>query len=85
MRPNGDKIIVKLGADNDYVYFSVRDSDDNASIIDFVQQRQRISLGAVTRESHPGIPQVEPGVFSSMRELGNSAGCPELGSVFSDS
>ena len=54
--PDGDKIIIKRdAADGHYVYFSVRDDTDNGSIIDFVQHRQRSSLGAVRKELRPWI------------------------------
>ena len=36
--------------DGHYVYFSVRDERDNGSIIDFLQNRRRMSLGAVRKE-----------------------------------
>jgi hypothetical protein len=49
----GDKIIVKRDADGHYVYFSVRDDRDNGSIIDFVQRRHGVSLGAVRKELRP--------------------------------
>jgi hypothetical protein len=52
-----DKIIVKRGMDGHYVYFSVRDDRDNGSIIDFVQNRQHISLGAVRKELRPWLGQ----------------------------
>lgn len=52
-----DKIIVKRGMDGHYVYFSVRDDRDNGSIIDFVQFRQGLSLGAVRKELRPWIGQ----------------------------
>ena len=52
---NGDKIVIKRGSDGHYVYFSVRDDNDNGSIIDFVQHRQRVSLGAVRKELRPWI------------------------------
>jgi hypothetical protein len=42
-----DKVIIKRGMDGHYVFFSVRDERDNGSIIDFVQFRQGISIGAV--------------------------------------
>ena len=54
---NGDKIIVKRGLDGHYVYFSVKDDRDNGSIIDFVQFRLRISIGAVRKELRPWIGQ----------------------------
>jgi hypothetical protein len=52
---NGDKIIVKRSADGHYIYFSVRDGADNGTIIDFVQKRKNLSLGAVRKELRPWI------------------------------
>lgn len=52
-----DKVIIKRGMDGHYVYFSVRDDRDNGSIIDFVQHRQRLSLGAVRKELRPWTNQ----------------------------
>lgn len=59
MRHEGshDKIIIKRGQDGHYVYFSVRDDRDNGSIIDFIQNRQRMSLGAVRKELRPWMGQ----------------------------
>lgn len=50
---NGDKIVVKRDHDGHYVYFSVRDERDNGSIIDFVQNRRRSSLGQVRQALRP--------------------------------
>jgi hypothetical protein len=55
MRKGGDKVIVKRDGDGHYVYFSVRDKRDNGSIIDFVQHRKHLSLGAVRQELRPWI------------------------------
>ena len=52
-----DKVIIKRETDGHYVYFSVRDDRDNGSIIDFVQNRQRLSLGTVRKELRPWIGQ----------------------------
>lgn len=52
-----DKVIIKRGMDGHFVYFSVRDDRDNGSIIDFVQFRQGLSLGAVRKELRPWIGQ----------------------------
>src|SRR6266446_7043174 len=52
---NGDKIVIKRGSDGHDVYFSVRQDNDNGSIIDFVQNRQRLSLGAVRKDFRPWI------------------------------
>jgi hypothetical protein len=52
---NGDKIIIKRDVDQHYIYFSVRDERDNGSIIDFIQNRDRLSLGAVRKELRPWI------------------------------
>jgi hypothetical protein len=55
---DGDKIIIKRDAsDGHYVYFSVRRDEDNGSIIDFVQNRSRTSIGAVRQELRPWIGQ----------------------------
>jgi len=44
---NGDKIVIARGHDDHWIYFSVHNERDNGSIIDFVQNRQRCSLGGV--------------------------------------
>lgn len=59
--PNGDKIVIKRGDDH-YLYFSVRRDDDNGSIIDFVQHRQRLSIGAVRKELRPWIGMPSSGL-----------------------
>ena len=66
--PNGDKIVIKRGSDGHYVYFSVRQDNDNGSIIDFVQHRQRLSLGAVRKELRPyiGMPSSRLPDFPSL-------------------
>lgn len=51
----GDKIIVKRDADGHMVYFSVRDDNDNGSIIDFIQKRRRCSLGQVRQALRPWL------------------------------
>lgn len=57
---NGDKIIVKRDHDGHYVYFSVRDDRDNGSIIDFLQNRRRGSLGAVRQVLRPWVGKLAP-------------------------
>ena len=47
---DNDKIIIATDIDGHGVYFSVRDDQDNGSIIDFVQSRQRLNLGQVRKE-----------------------------------
>jgi hypothetical protein len=54
---SNDKVIIKRSMDGHYVYFSVRDDRDNGSIIDFVQNRQKLSIGAVRKELRPWIGQ----------------------------
>ena len=65
-----DKLIMKRGMDGHYVYFSVRDDRDNGSIIDFVQFRQGLSLGAVRKELRPwiGQPPVAVPAFPELRK-----------------
>ena len=52
---DGDKIIVARGHDQHWVYFSVRDHDDNGTIIDFVLHRQGGSLGDIRRTLRPWL------------------------------
>ena len=42
-----DKIVIATSEQGHGIYFSVRDSNDNGTIIDFVQQRQKMNLGQV--------------------------------------
>jgi hypothetical protein len=67
---SNDKIVIKRGHDGHYVYFSVRDDRDNGSIIDFVQNRQRISIGAVRKELRPwtGQPPMPVPSFAPLRK-----------------
>lgn len=50
---DGDKIIVGMGHDDHYVYFSVRDPADKGSIIDFDQRRNGGTLGDVRKRLRP--------------------------------
>lgn len=65
-----DKVIIKRGMDSHYIYFSVRDDRDNGSIIDFVQNRQGLSLGAVRKELRPwiGKPPVSVPAFPTLHK-----------------
>jgi hypothetical protein len=51
----GDKIVIKRDADSHYVYFSVRDDGDHGTIIDFAQNRLKLSLGAIRKELRPWL------------------------------
>ena len=51
--PNGDKVVVAMGKDRHWTYFSVRDDADHGSIVDFVQRRQGGSLGEVRKVLRP--------------------------------
>jgi hypothetical protein len=66
--PRGDKIVIKRASDGHYVYFSVRDDRDNGSIIDFVQFRHNLSLGAARKELRPwiGVPPVPVPSFPTL-------------------
>ena len=52
---DNDKIIVATDTDGHGVYFSVRDDQDNGSIVDFVQRRQGLNLGQVRKELRPWV------------------------------
>ncbi|VEP14185.1 conserved hypothetical protein [Hyella patelloides LEGE 07179] len=47
---NGDKVIVATDTDGHGIYFSVRDDNDNGTIIDFIQNRRNSNLGGVRKE-----------------------------------
>lgn len=76
LRRGGDKIIVKRNANGHYVFFSVWEDDDHGTVIDFVQRRQNLSLGAVRKVLRPWIdrpaiplqfPPLEPTSSDRMR------------------
>lgn len=46
----GDKVVINLRPNGHYVYFSVRDDDDNGTIVDFVQHRTGFKLGDIRKE-----------------------------------
>jgi hypothetical protein len=55
LRRGADKIVVKRNGNGHYVFFSVRDDADNGTVIDFLQRRQNLSLGAVRQILRPWI------------------------------
>jgi hypothetical protein len=61
-RRGGDKIVVKRNGNGHYVFFSVREDEDHGTVIDFVQRRQKLSLGAVRQILRPwvGRPATPP-------------------------
>jgi hypothetical protein len=66
--PNGDKIIIGKAAGGHWIYFSVRDSSDNGTIIDFIQHRQSVSLGDIRRNLRSWTGEtISPALF--VREL----------------
>src|SRR6202140_1930564 len=76
LRRAADKIVVKRNGNGHYVFFSLRDDDDNGTVIDFVQRRQHLSLGGVRQvlrpwvgrsASAPQFPQLPPASPDRMR------------------
>lgn len=57
LRHGGDKIVVKRNHNGHYVFFSVRDDRDHGTIIDFLQRRRHLTLGAVRQTLRPWIGQ----------------------------
>jgi hypothetical protein len=53
--PGDDKIVIARDTDGHDIYFSVRDHNDNGSIIDFVQRRRGLNLGQVRKELRPWV------------------------------
>ncbi len=47
--PNGDKLVVARGANRHWKYFNVHDDRDQGTIIDFIQLRDRCSIGEVRK------------------------------------
>lgn len=50
MRKGDDKLVITTDTDSHGIYFSARDSSDNGSIIDFIQNRENKNLGEVRKE-----------------------------------
>lgn len=71
LRRGADKIVVQRKGNGHYVFFSVRDEDDHGTVIDFVQRRQNLSLGAVRQILRPwiGRPAIPP-QFSALEPTG---------------
>jgi hypothetical protein len=57
LRRGADKIVVKRNRHGHYIFFSVRDDRDSGTLIDFLQRRQNLSLGAVRQILRPWIGQ----------------------------
>jgi hypothetical protein len=57
---NGDKIVIARDRDGHDIYFSVRDQNDNGTIIDFVQRRKNLNLGQVRKELRPWVGLSDP-------------------------
>lgn len=55
LRRDADKIVVKRNPNGHYVFFSVRDDRDHGTIVDFLQRRQNLNLGAVRQILRPWI------------------------------
>jgi hypothetical protein len=80
MRRDADKIIIKRDAgDGHYLFFTVHDDDDNGSIIDFVKNRQRKSLGQVRQELRPwiGRPATSLPSFPALEKSAKDCGLVE--------
>jgi phage/plasmid primase-like uncharacterized protein len=61
---NGDKIIISRKPDVHYTFYSVRTDQDSGTIIDFIQNRRSLGLGAIRKELRawsgmpaPSVPQ----------------------------
>ena len=79
LRRGADKIVVKRNGNGHYVFFSVRDDRDNGTVIDLLQRRQNLSLGAARQILRPWIgrpatssqfPKLEPAGPDRMRVEG---------------
>ena len=52
--PCGDKLIVARQQNGHYVYFNAK-GNDNGTIVDFIQSRERVSLGEVRKRLRPWL------------------------------
>ncbi len=52
-----DKIVIARNSNGHWIYFSVHDDQDNGTIIDFVQYRDGLTLGAVRQRLRPWVGQ----------------------------
>jgi hypothetical protein len=55
-----DKIIIRRDTDGHWTYFSVRDDRDSGSVIDFLQRRRSLGLGAVRKELRAWLREDRP-------------------------
>ncbi len=55
MRLGDDKIVIATDVDEHGIFFSMRDDQDNGSIIDFVQNRENLNLGQVRKKLRPWL------------------------------
>lgn len=51
---NGDKLVIKKNSNGHYVYFNAKGTD-RGSIIDFLQARERLSIGEVRQRLRPWL------------------------------
>ncbi len=60
--PNDDKLIVIIGpkAPHYWIYCSIRDLQDNGTVIDFISHRKRLSLGQIRKELRPWVGRHSP-------------------------
>lgn len=54
MRYGGDKIVIATKDDHG-VYFNIHDDNDNGTIIDFLQRRERLNMGQVRQKLRPWL------------------------------
>lgn len=70
MKNGGHEIVIARGESGQWIYFTVGSkSDDNGTIVDFIQNRTRKNLGQVRRELRPWLgfkrrPKLNPNSFA---------------------
>lgn len=79
---NGDKLIVTRKAGGHWVYSNVRDERDRGTIIDFIANRDHVSLGEIRKILRPfiGAWASSPGLLRSDQNFGHADG-PGLAKV----
>jgi hypothetical protein len=92
--PTGDRLIVGTDANSGHsIYCSVRDDNDNGTIIDLIQKRHGLNLGQVRKELRPWIgrgpldqleiqtpqPRPEPATKDKVAQARGLAACERIG------
>ncbi len=72
---NGDKLVISRGTNQHWVYFNVHDDRDQGTIVDFIQVRDRCSLGELRRQLRAWRASEPFAAFESPRKMPHLVPC----------